>query len=163
MLFRSLSFSLFILLLPSLVFAGDIQHKQSLGLQTTILSATVSIAAGEPYFNLTNEYSFSSSESTLSQHQGLTPNGTYDCSRYRCLKVTVDKEVVKSVMNMDFIDTQPYAMLNLYRAKHAAISQPTAPLVDVSASNDSYTFYFPSLYGYCNCRVDFVPTSGRDR
>ena len=116
----------------------------------------------QPHFEL-KQYVIDSNDVTLSQHYGWTPNHTYDCGNYHCLTATVTKSALKSVMSMDFIKTQPYAMLENFKLLHGGITEPTSAIVDIVELDGSYRFYVPSPYGYSNTDVTFIPVNGRDK
>ena len=158
-------------LISSLFFISNVSFaqetlvvKQELGVRDTILSAVlVQNEKVSTSFNLLKQYVIDSNDVKLSQHYGWSPNRTYNCENYHCLTATVTKSALKSVMSMDFIKTQPYAMLENFKLSHNAIGQPTSAIVDIVELDGSYIFYVPSPYGYGNSDVTFIPLNGRDK
>lgn len=158
-------------LISSLFFISNVSFaqetlvvKQDLGVRDTILSAVlVQNEEVSTSFNLLKQYVIDSNDVTLSQHYGWTPNNTYDCGNFHCLTATVTKSALKSVMSMDFIKTQPYAMLENFKLLHGSITEPTSAIVDIVELDGSYRFYVPSPYGFGTSDVTFIPVNGRDK
>lgn len=138
--------------------------EKSRGIKDTIISAILAQQAPDPTsFSLLKQYIIDSEDVILENSKDWTPNGLYNCNNYQCLTVTVKKSALKRIMKMDFISSQPYAMLNNFKVLHSGISEPTGPIIDITEQDDSFKFYLPSKYGYGVRAVTFIPVNGRDR
>ncbi|MGL4249953.1 MAG: hypothetical protein ACRCR1_04735 [Aeromonas sp.] len=140
----------------------SLQKEQ--GIADTALAAILAQQNPDPSsFSLLKQYVIGSGDVIYAKAAGSSPNNLYNCGNFNCLTVTVNNGALKHIMKMDFISSQPYAMLNNFKILHDGITVPTDPIVDITKQDNSYTFYFPSTFGFMESSATFIPVNGRDQ